>query len=97
MKRLALIAVLVLSGCKSAEPVATAAPTGTPFVQSAEEYVRVYGGLAGAYRSILAETSCTTLQDDLYTATENNTLGYQAAIVDRAKAIGCPDLKFIRP
>jgi hypothetical protein len=78
-------------------PTAQPIPTIRPAVRDVEDYVRVYSGLAGAYRSILAETSCAKLQEEFYTATDNHTLGFQAAIDDRARDLGCPTLKFNRP
>jgi hypothetical protein len=95
MKQLLVIAFLA-AAC-SGGATATAEPNRTSAPLDAEDYARIYGGLTGAYRSILDETNCVTLQEEMYTATENKTVGFQAAISDRAAAIGCPDLKFNRP
>ena len=100
MRRLAILTTLILAACGpafQATPAPTATPARTPKADSVDNYVRIYGGLAGAYRSILAETSCTALQDELYTATDNKTVGFQAAIVDRAQDLGCAELRFTRP
>lgn len=90
---LALIAALVL-GCGGGATV-TPEPTAAP--HDAAYYVRVYGGLEGAYSAILAETDCAALQDQFYTATDNKTTGFQAAIQDRATELRCPTLRFTRP
>jgi hypothetical protein len=94
MKRLLLIGFLVMA-CGGGG-TQTSAPD-EPQAESVEHYVRVYGGLAGAYRVILDETDCGTLQDQFYTATDNNATGFQAAITDRAADLGCPELRFTRP
>jgi hypothetical protein len=101
MRRLLVVAVLV-AACSSpaaATPVPTTAATAypTPAVKAVDDYVRIYGGLAGAYKSILAETDCKKLQSLFYTATDNNSTGFQAAIMDRAQDLHCPALRFTRP
>lgn len=85
---------LALAACspRATTPPATAGPSGDPV----STYLRVYGGLEGVYRSILAENDCDALQEQFWTATENKTLGYQAAIDERAKALDCPALTFNR-
>ena len=94
-----LTLAVVLVGC---QPTATLRPTEAPRAtptaeQRVERYIEVYGGLAGVYRSILDESRCDRLQEQLYTATDNGTLGYQVALKDRASEIRCPELRFTRP
>lgn len=95
--RLIIVTLALLAiGC-SAPRTSSVSATAAPQARSAESYVRTYGGLEGAYRAILAETSCDALQEQMYTATENKTTGFQAAITDRAADLGCPTLRFTRP
>lgn len=76
----------------TATPTPTAVPTAepTPAAKTAEDYVKQYGGLTGAYRSVLGETDCAKLADLFTVANNNHTIGFMVAIDDRMRAIGCP-------
>jgi hypothetical protein len=93
-----VVLVLLVAGC-SAAPTATPEPIATERsrAQAVDDYVRVHGGLGGVYRTILEETDCAEIQELFYTATDNGSLGYQAAAMDRAADLGCPTLLFTRP
>jgi hypothetical protein len=69
--------------------MATPEPASAPAGKSAEDYVRQFGGLTSAYRSILAETDCAKLGDLFVTANDNHKLGLVVATDDRMRAIGC--------
>lgn len=86
---------LLAGGGSESSP--TPRPSPDPSVDPVDSYVRIYGGLAGVCRSILDETSCDELQGQFFTATENGSLGYQAAIDDRSRELDCPELLFDRP
>lgn len=90
--------MLLLVACGTA-PAGRPELGATPRIhaQARADYLRIYGGLEGAYRVILESTDCAELQELFYTATENETLGYQAAATDRAADLGCPELRFTRP
>lgn len=97
MKALVLALLLIACGAPATpRPAPVAAPTPT-MEQRVARYIEVYGGLAGVYRSILDDRDCADLQETLYTATDNHSLGYQVATKDQAAGLGCPELRFTRP
>jgi hypothetical protein len=89
---LALIA-LIFFACKSCLP--------TNSVDTADDYVKRYGGNRAVYQDILTTTDCAILQNKFDTAAANNdratsgtkefkwTLGYMTAANDRMSSIGC--------
>jgi len=89
---LAAAAIVACGSTPAQEPV-----VATPKVKDVETYVRIYGGLSGAYRVILEETDCDELQELFYTATDNSSTGFQTAIIDRSADLGCPEPRFTRP
>ena len=77
-----------------------ACATGTPRVQTADDYVKEFGGNVDVYRTILALEDCGELQVQFDTAYDNSlrdagtpkfkwSEGYMTAANNRMKEIAC--------